>query len=102
MLNKSVLDEIGETKGFVSEIEQQKLQFMGHIMRPRCMENELLTGMVFGKRSRERQKTRMTNAIKDKVGLTMTEAITTAQGKEKWRNNVYAATAVREAECFER
>ena len=74
---------------------------MGHIMRPRCMENDLLTGMVFGKRSRGRQKKRMTNAIKEKLGLTITEAIATAQDREKWRNIVHAATAVREAECSE-
>ena len=100
--NKSVHDEIGETKGIVNEIEQQKLQFIGHIMRQRWIENDLLTGMVFGKRSRGRQKTRMTNTIKEKPGLTMSEAIATAQDREKWKNIVYAATAVREAECSER
>ena len=57
------------------------------------MENDLLTGMVLGKRSRGRQKTRMTNTIKEKLGMTMTEAITTAQDRVKWRNIVYAATA---------
>ena len=88
-----MLNEIVETKRLVSEIEQQKLQFMGHTMRHRCMENDLLTGMVFGKRSRGRQKTRMSNAIKEKLGLIMTEAIATAQDREKWRNIVYAATA---------
>ena len=93
--NKSVLDEIGETKGFVNEIEQQKLQFMGHIMRHRCIENDLLTGIVFGKRSRGRQKSRMTNTIKEKLGLTMSEAITTAKDIEKWKNIVYATTVVR-------
>ena len=76
-LNKNVLDELGETKGLINEIEQQKHQFMGHIMRPRCIQNDLLTGKVFGKRSRGRQKTRMTNTIKEKLGLTMTEAIKT-------------------------
>ena len=86
----------------VNQIEQQKLQFMGHIMRHRCMENDLLTGMVLGKRSRGRQKTRMTDTIKEKLGLTVTEAITTAQDREKWRSIVYAATAVREAQCSER
>ena len=58
--NKSVLDEIGEFKGLFNEIEKQKLDFMGHIMRHRCIENDLLTGMVFGKRSRGRQITRLT------------------------------------------
>ena len=100
--NKSVFDEIGETKGLVNEIEQQKLHFMGHIMRHRCIENDLLIGMVFGKRSRGRQKTRMTNTIKEKLGLTMSDAIATAQDREKRKNIVYAATAVREAECSER
>ena len=70
-------------------------------MRQRCTENDLLTGMVFGKRSRGRQKTRMTNTNKEELGLTMTEAITTAQDIEKWKNIVYAATAVGEAKCSE-
>ena len=97
-----MLDEIGETKGLVHETGQQKLQFMGHIMRHRCIENDLLTRIVFGKRSRGWQKTRMTNAIKEKLGLTMSEAIATAQDREKWKSIVYAATAERETECSER
>ena len=99
--NKSILEEIGEYKGLVNQIDQ-KLQFIGHIMRHRCIENDLLTGMVFGKRSRGRQKTRLTNTVNERLGLTITEAITTAQGRDKWRTIVYAATAVREAECSER
>ena len=43
--NKSVLDEIGETKGLVNEIEQLKLHFIGHIMR-HMHRYDLLTGMV--------------------------------------------------------
>ena len=85
-----------ETKGLVNEIEQQKLQFIRHIMRYRCIENYLLAGMVFGKRSRGRQKTRMTNTIKETLGLTLSEANTTAQDREKWKNIVYTATAVGE------
>ena len=44
----------------------------------------------------------MINTLKEKLGLTITEAITTAQDREKWKNIVYAATAVREAECSKR
>ena len=71
-------------------------------MRHRWIENNLLTGMVFGKRSRGRQRTRMTNTIKEKQGMTLTGSITIAQDREKWKKIVYAATAVREAECSER
>ena len=54
--NESILEETGEYKGLVNQIEQQKLQFIGHIMRHRCIENDLLTGMVFGiKRATENQ-----------------------------------------------
>ena len=74
---------------------------MGHIERHRGIENDVLTGMVFGKRSRGRQKTRLSNIITERLGLSMIEAITTAQDREKWRTIVYAATAVREAECPE-
>ena len=52
-------------------------------------------------RSRGRQKTRLTNTINERLGLTINEAITTAQDRDKWRTIVYAATAVREAECSE-
>ena len=99
--NESILEEIGEYKGLVDQIGQQKLQFIGHIMRHRCIENDLLTGMVFGKRSRGRQKTRLTNTINERLGLTINEAVITAQDRDKWRNIVYAAIAVREAECSE-
>ena len=68
----------------------------------KCIENDLPTGVVFGTRSRGRQKTRVTNTIKEKLGLTMTEAITTAQDRAHWKNIAYAATAVREAEFSER
>ena len=71
-------------------------------MRHRCIENDLLTGVVFGKQSRGRQKTRMANTINEKLGLTINEAIATAQDREKWRTIVYAAIAVREAECSDR
>ena len=58
--------------------------------------------MVFGKRSRGRKKTRLTNKINERLGLTITEAITTAEDREKWRTIVYAAIAIREAECSDR
>ena len=99
---KSVLEWIGEYKGLVNLIEQQKLQFMGQTMRHRCIANDLLTGVVFGKRSRGWQKTRLTNTINERLGLTMTEAIRTGQDRGKWRKIVYAVTAVREAECSDR
>ena len=43
----------------------------------------MMKGMVIGIKSRGRQKTRMTNAIKEKVGLTITEAIKTVQDRKK-------------------
>ena len=77
--NKSVLEKIGEFKGLVNQIEQQKLQFMGYIMRHRCIGDDLLTGMVSGKRSRRRQKIRLTYTVSERLGLAMIEAITTAK-----------------------
>ena len=41
-----------EYKGIDSQIEQHKLQFMVHIMRHKCIEINVLTGMAFGKLSR--------------------------------------------------
>ena len=35
--NKSGLEVIGEFKRLVDEIEQRKLQFMGHIIRQMCL-----------------------------------------------------------------
>ena len=75
---------------------------MGHIMRHRCIENDLMAGMIFGKRSRGRQKNGLTNTINERLGLTMTEAIATSQDGGEWRKIVYAATVVQEAECSDR
>ncbi len=61
------------------------------------MQNDMMKEMVVGIKSRGRQKTRMTNAIKEKVGLTITEAIETYQDRKKWNNIGYAATAGIEA-----
>ena len=44
-------------------------------MKHRCIENDLLTGIVFGKQSRGRQKTRLANTIHERLGMTMTEDI---------------------------
>ena len=67
-------------------------------MRHRCMENDLRTGMVFGKRSRGRQKTRMTNTIKEKLGLRPLQQLRTERNGETL---CFAATAVWEAKCSE-
>ena len=86
-VNKNQTNEIGETNGPFNEIEKQNLQFMGHIMRHRRKENDFLTGMVFGKKSRGRQKTRKTNTIKEKVGLTMTAPLLQHKTERNGRTN---------------
>ncbi len=64
---------------------EQSCEIIGSflIIRRICMENYLMKEMVVGIRSRGRQKTRMTNAIKEKLGLTITEAIKTVQDRKK-------------------
>jgi len=49
---QSVLEEIGEFKGPINLIEQQKLQCIGHIMQYSCIEYDSSTGKISGKRSR--------------------------------------------------
>ena len=48
--NKCVLDEISEMKDLLTKKERQKRHFMGHNKRHRCIENDVLTGTVFGKK----------------------------------------------------
>ena len=38
-----MFDEVGEFEVLVYQIEQQKIHFMGQIMRHRCLKNDLLT-----------------------------------------------------------
>ena len=61
----------GEFKVLVSQIEHQKLQFMGHTMGHRCIENNLLTEVVFGRQS-GRLERRLINRITDRLGMTRT------------------------------
>ena len=44
-------------------------------MRHRFIENDVQIGVVFGKRSKGRQKIRLTNTIDERLRLTMTEVI---------------------------
>ena len=87
--------EVKENERLINIIEREKLKFIGHITRHPGLDNDLLTGMVYGKRSRGRQKTRITDTIRERLCIPISLAFKKAQNRSEWRKIIYDATAVR-------
>ena len=63
--NEWVLKEAGirNKDRLLAKSDQAKLRYFGHVVRGNGFEKEMLQGMVFGKRSHGRQKTRWIDGI---------------------------------------
>ena len=90
-----MLDRIDTKWRLLDHIDQLKLRYFGHIVRAAKTEYDLMSGMVFGKRKRGRQKTRVTDGIVVLTEMKLTEAITAARDRDKWRLPAHDATAGR-------
>ena len=93
--NEYVLNRIGNNWRLLEHIDQLKLRYFGHVVRAAKTEYDLMSGMVFGKRKRGRQKTRVTDGIVTLTNMTLTRAIAAARDRVKWKELVHDATAGR-------
>ena len=66
--NDWVLQQIGGDWRLLNSIHHSKLSYFGHVSRKCNIENDCLTGIVFGKRGRGRCKTRWSDGVKDVTG----------------------------------
>eukprot|EP00795_Rhopilema_esculentum_P014557 gene14557-biopygen4321 len=56
--NEWVLQKIGKAT-LLNSINRRKLSFIGHVARSEGLENDILSGMVSGKRRRERPRRKL-------------------------------------------
>jgi len=55
--------------------------------------NDILSGMVDGKRKRGRPRRKLENDVEDLLGMTMAELLRKAQDRDTWRTTIACATA---------
>ena len=93
--NDWVLQQIGGDWRLLNNIHLSQLSYFGHVSRRCYIENDRLTGMVFGKRGRGRCKTRWSDGLKDVTGCSVVNKIRRAQDRASWRRFIKKATATR-------
>ena len=72
------------------------MRYFGHVVRGNSLEKEMLQGMVFVKRSQERQTTRWIDGITALIGLRITKATRLAENRKGWRELIQHVTAARQ------
>ena len=72
------------------------MRFFVHVVRGNSLEKEVLQGMVLGKRSQGRQKTRWVDGTTTLKGMRITKATRLAENRKEWRELVQHVTAARQ------
>ena len=73
----------------LTTINGMTMVVIGHILRRKDIANDLLIGMVYGKRGRGRPKARYSNNIREICGgRSMMQLYRMVQDREKWRATV--------------
>ena len=87
--NEWILNKMDESERLLTTINRRKKAFIKHILRRKDITNDLLLGMVHGKRGRGIPKARYSDNIKEiSRGRSMIQLYRMAQDKEKWRATV--------------
>ena len=91
--NDEVLRRINCKDRLLGTLNRRKLNFVGHVIRSKRLEKNLMTGMVIGNRGRGKPKTRLSDNIKDICGLMMVQVERNAQDRVEWQRMVERFTA---------
>ena len=67
--NEAVLSESGVTRRILKTIANRQVSFCGHVVRKEGIENLTLTGKIFGKKSRGKQRRTFLDQLKEWTGL---------------------------------
>ena len=78
-MNEWVLEQVGRHWRVLNFVDKLKLQYFGHTTRRRNLENDMVTGTVYGKKGRGRCRTRWSNGVKLSLGCSFIEALRKAQ-----------------------
>ena len=92
-MNEEVLRRNNCKDRLLGTLNRRKLKFIGHVMRSKSLEKNLMTGMVIENRGRGKPKTRLSDNIKDICGLMMVQVERNAQDRVEWPRMVERFTA---------
>ena len=91
--NEWVVGKHGQKLCLLEGIDRQKLSFVGHVIRSKGLECDLITEMVFGQRKHGRTKMRFVDNNKDIVGIGIARFVKEAEDRENWRRFCKGAMA---------
>ena len=90
--NIEVLDRAGTRRNLANNIRQLQAKFIGHIIRRDSIEHLITTGKIDGRRSRGRQREKITDALSKWLQTTPLQLLVVARDREVFRAMVANAT----------
>lgn len=86
--NEDVLRRAGVEKHLCNDIRKGQATFFGHVMRREKLEHIVTTGKILGKRSRGRQREKITDCLGRWMGKTPIEVIHAVGDRERFRTMI--------------
>ena len=86
--NKSVMRRIKWNRCLLNTIRNRQLKFLGHVIRKGCLEHQVLSGKICGKRDKGRQRMKYLESINlwiEKQGYKKIDFLHAARARRKWR-----------------
>ena len=80
-----ILSLVGPQKALLEEVKRRKLDWFGHVTRHESLVKTVLQGTEEEARYRGRQRKSLLENVKEWTRLTMSDLLTTAQDRAKWR-----------------
>ncbi|GFO35520.1 hypothetical protein PoB_006202500 [Plakobranchus ocellatus] len=84
--NERVLNEANKRRSLVRTIRKRQATFLGHVMRREKLEHLVTTGQLEGKRSRGRQREKITATWLGPGKVT--ETLTAVKDRDLWRDMI--------------
>ena len=82
--NDTVLKEAHTSRALVNKIRTRQTTFFGHVMRREKLEHLITTGMMEGKRSRGKQREKMTDGLANWLGAGKVVEILSESNEGPW------------------
>ena len=87
--NDTVLKEAHTSRALVNKIRTRQTTFFGHVMRRQKLEHLITTGMMEGKRSRGKQREKMTDRLVNWLGAgKVVEILKATTDREVWKDMI--------------
>ena len=87
--NDTVLKEAHTSRALVNKIRTRQTTFFGHVMRREKLEHLITTGMMEGKRSRGKQREKMTDGLVKWLGAgKVVEILKASRDRGIWKDMI--------------